>query len=157
MLEGNGNMIKSNKLIVLSIVILVCCVLGLIMFSFRERSLKPELIDEIRINNLDAISDKDYFFIKSDEYNNFYDGFEILKQLSPDYDTQKLDAKHFTYVVSVNGTITEINYSEKNCKMRNVIGLPKTYTAFLDYEKINDNTVRIYKIKKVDIDYDYHA
>lgn len=148
-------MIKSNKLIILSIVILVCSVFGLIMFAFREQSLKPELIDEI--NNLDSISYNDYFFIKSEKYNNFYDGFERLKQLSPDYDTQKLDAEHFTYVVSVNGTITEINYSGKNCKRRNAIGLPKTYTAFLDYEKTNDNTIRIYKIKKVDIDYDYHS
>lgn len=152
-----GNMIKSKKLIVLIVVILICSVLLFLMFEFRERNLKPELIDEIKVYNLDSTSDKDYFFIKSDEYNNFYDGVELLKQLIPDYDVKQLDTEQFTYVVSVNGTITEINYSGKNCKMRNAIGLPVTYTAFLDYKKTNDDTVRIYKIKKVNIDYDYHS
>lgn len=150
-------MIKAKKLIIPSVIIFVCLALGLLIFEIRDRNLKTELIDEIKIEDFQNALYTDYFFIRSDEYINFYDGFEMLEEIIPDYDFEKLDTEQFTYLVSVNGTVNTIEYSGRNCKMRNAIGLPVTYTAFLDYEKTNDNIIRIYKIKKIDIDYDYHS
>ncbi|MCH5191335.1 MAG: hypothetical protein J1F23_04145 [Oscillospiraceae bacterium] len=150
-------MIKAKKLIIPSVIIFVCLALGLLIFEIRDRNLKTELIDEIKIEDFQNSLYTDYFFIRSDEYINFYDGFEMLEEIIPDYDFEKLDTEQFTYLVSVNGTVNTIEYSGRNCKMRNAIGLPVTYTAFLDYEKTNDNIIRIYKIKKIDIDYDYHS
>ena len=150
-------MIKAKKRIISSVIIFICLALGFLIFEIRDRNLKTELIDEIKIDGLQNTLYTDYFFIRSDEYINFYDGFERLEELIPDYDFEKLYTEQFTYVVSVNGTVNMIKYSGRDCKRRNAIGLPITYTAFLDYEKTNDNIIRIYKIKKIDIDYDYHS
>lgn len=134
--------------------ILVC-----IMFIFIfNHNLTPKLIKEFNAVQIDSSDESfDYFFIKDDKYNGFYDGINRLKNYLPDFDKTTLDLDRFTYVVAVNGKINQITYSGRKCKRRTVLIFPDIYTAITDYEKTNDNVIRIYQIKKINIDCDYHS
>ncbi|MDE5974445.1 MAG: hypothetical protein K2G73_07230 [Eubacterium sp.] len=144
----------SSVSVLLLLIIIVACVFYMFVLN---HNLTTELIDEIFVSDLDDFENEpQYFFIKDSKYNGFYDGAEKLKYLYPCYEFNKLNLDKFTYVVSINGTIESIVYNGRNCKRRTQLGFPDVYTAIVNYSKTNDNIIRIYKIKKINIDYNYH-
>lgn len=121
-------------------------------------NLKLDLINEFEYNGdyKYAYGEK-YFFIKDDDYNCFYDGKEILKSYLPEYELSSLDTDDYTYMISVNRKINSVKYNGRNCKLRTYFLLPDEYEAIIESEETDDAVIRIYRMKKINIDYDYHS
>lgn len=116
-----------------------------------------ELVDEKEAASVSEAIDSNYFFTKDDSYQGFYDGVLRLQEYIPDYDISALNIQEYTYVVSFNCKIEEITYSGRVCKRRTILGFPDVYTANVTFDKTSDNVIRIYRMKKINIDYDYHG
>lgn len=140
--------------------ILVLVIIGIYLTNvfFVTHSLKMELIDEIEYSDSARYSyGEKYFFIKDESYNSFYDGKAVLKNYLPEYDTSLLDTENFTYMVTVNRKIDSVKYNGRNCKRRTYFLLPDEYEALIESEETGDGIIRIYRTKKINIDYDYHS
>lgn len=142
-------------------ILLTSCLLmifGMFNLFVFNHTLKAELIEEISINDT-QISMNSYpncFFIKDSYYNNFYDGEKILKEVVSNYDISTLDTKRYTYVVSMNSQIDSISYSGQKCNKRKCMIFPYEYKAETKLKYLNDGKIRIYRLKKINVDYDYH-
>lgn len=148
-------MTKNIKAFIILIFFVVLA--GIVIFIFINHNLNFELVDEISVYNLNENNyDTDYFFIKDSDFNGFYDGIGRLKHFVPQFQEQNINTEEFTYIVVINGNLKNISYNFNKCKKRNAIGFPSVYSALIEYEKTDDNVLRIYKIKKINIDYDYH-
>lgn len=152
-------MIKKNILIIIvaffGIFILI---LSLLIFKANiAHTIYPSLIQECTLKKefCDMYGNDGYcyFFVQSDEHYCFNgDGVEELKRYVPQYDVLKLDTDNYNYVVAINCEINSLNYSYKTAYKTTGIGID-TYVADADLIKTHDNTVRIYKMKKINIDY----
>jgi hypothetical protein len=121
-------------------------------------NLKLDLIEELKYNSSCSYSyGEKYFFIKDDNNNGLYNGKQVLKHYISDFDLTKLNTEKYTYLVAVNRKINSVNYNGRNCKLRTSFAFPETYEAIIDSEKTNDSLIRIYRMKKINIDYDYHS
>lgn len=152
-------MIKKNILII--IVALFCIfilILSLLIFKVNiAHTIYPSLIQEYTLEQEYCETyGKDgycYFFVQSDEHYCFNgDGVEELKRYVPQYDVSNLDTDNYNYIVAINCEINSLNYSYKTAYKTTGIGID-TYVADADLIKTHDNTVRIYKMKKINIDY----
>ena len=140
---------------IIALVIICVC---LINAFFVTHNLKVELIDEIEYSDSARYSyGEKYFFIKDESYNGFYDGIAVLKNYLPEYDMSLLDTENFTYMVTVNRKINSVKYNGINCKRRTYFLLPDEYEALIESEETGDGIIRIYRTKKINIDYDYHS
>lgn len=144
----------------LKMFVLVLIVIGIYLVNafVITHELKLKLIDEIEYaESAEHSYGKKYFFVKDEAYNGFYDGKEILKNYLPEYELSLLDTDEYTYMVSVNRKINSVKYNGRNCKLRTYFFLPDEYEAIIDSDEINDGIIRIYRLKKINIDYDYHS
>ncbi len=125
---------------------------------FLPHTLKTTLIEEIKYDNSCSYAyGEKYFFIKDEDYNGFYDGKAILGYYLPEYDLSGLDTDKYTYFVTVEGKIASVKYNGLNCKRRTVFAIPDEYEAIIESEETADGIIRIYRMKKINIDYDYHS
>ncbi|MGN0520995.1 MAG: hypothetical protein ACI4IQ_00005 [Eubacterium sp.] len=122
----------------------------------KTHTVFPSLIEEYSFEQ--AIFEKDgycYFFVQSDKHYCFNgNGLEELKIYAPKYNVSELDTDNYNYIVAINCEIDSISYSYKTAYKTMSLGID-TYIADADLTKTHDNTVRIYKMKNVNIDYDY--
>lgn len=150
-----------KKVMIISIISILA--LAIILFvickcCFIEHNVKLTLIEERQYDSSYSYSyGEKYFFLKDDKYNNFYNGIELLEYYLPEYDFSQLNVKEYTYLIAVNGEVSSVKYSGKNCNYRTYLGLPYEYKATIDYKPTDDDIIRIYQFKKINIDYDYHS
>lgn len=96
-----------------------------------------------------------YFFVQSDAHYCFNgNGQQELERLAPQFDISQLDVNRYDYVVAVNCRIRSIRYSYGSAYKTMSVGID-TYVADADLTKTQDDSVRVYRMKKVNIDYDY--
>lgn len=146
-----------RKIVLLSaLVIYIIGVAYCVNAFIITHEIRFELMDEIKCKKIVEGFPEKYFVIK-DDVNAFYDGFECLEKRLPDYDKAKLDTENYTYFVALNRKIESIKYNGSNCKRRTYFAFPDIYSAIIDCEETNDETVRIYRMKKINIDFDYHS
>lgn len=148
----------TKKVIFIS-VILILLIAGIVLINIFvvTHSVQLELVDEREAVSVSEAIDSNYFFIKDDSYQGFYDGVLRLQEYIPDYDVSALNTQEYTYVVSFNCKIEGITYSGRECKRRTLFVFPDVYTAHVTFNNTSDNVVRIYRMKKINIDYDYHS
>lgn len=77
-----------------------------------------------------------------------------MQRLAPQFDISQLDVNRYDYVVAVNCRIRSIRYSYGSAYKTMSVGID-TYVADADLTKTQDDSVRVYRMKKVNIDYDY--
>lgn len=148
-------MVKGKNIIIIIIISLIILV-GHIFFVIH--SPKLELIEKIEYLNQPIDYNVKYFFVKDEDYNGFYNGVEVFRCFDSEYDSSNFDTKKYTYIVSVNREIESIKYSGLKCKRRKLFFFPDEYQAdVVCSENKNDATLRIYRMKKINIDYDYHG
>lgn len=150
---------KKAKIILLFVFVIIVAIAVLTYFIFfYTHNVSFELADEM--DNVQISADNriytHYYFIKDSKYSSWYDGEERFKESFPNYDFSKLDTKKYTYLVLFSGNLNSVKYSGKNCKQRTII-FPYEYTAFVDADKTGDGSVKIYRMKKINIEYDYHG
>lgn len=96
-----------------------------------------------------------YFFVQSDAHYCFNgNGQQELERLAPQFEISQLDVNRYDYVVAVNCRIRSICYSYGSAYKTMSVGID-TYVADADLTKTQDDSVRVYRMKKVNIDYDY--
>ncbi len=144
-----------RKIIVISLCLLVIVIGNIFVIP---HTLDIELIEEIKYLSLpiDSYNIK-YFFLKDEDYPRFYDGNKILNYFLQKDDFSKIDTNKYTYIVSIDREIESVKYSGLKCKRRVFIFFPYEYQASIECGKTtNDGMLRIYRMKKINIDYDYH-
>jgi len=127
-------------------------------FFLITHTIKTELIEEIKYDKSYSYAyGEKYFFIKDEDYNGFYDGKTVLKHYLSEFDFSLLDTEGYTYFVCVGGKLNSIKYNGRKCKLRTYFAFPDEYEAIIDSEVLDDGVIRIYRMKKINIDYDYHS
>ena len=155
LIEGANGLMDKCKIIIVFTALLIIIIGNTFLVT---HSPQLEFIEEIEYSNspVDSYNIK-YFFIKDEDYNGFYDGLKVLSYFVPEYDLSKLDTNKYTYIVSVNREIESVKYSGLKCKRRTFVFFPDEYQAEIECsENKHDGMLRIYKMKKINIDYDYH-
>lgn len=145
-----------KKLLIIIITFLAATVLISLVLILKTYTVFPSLIEEYSFE--ETLFEKEgycYFFVQSDKHYCFNgNGLEELKTYAPKCNVLELDTDNYNYIVAVNCKINSIRYSYKTAYKTMSLGID-TYIADADLTKTHDNTVRIYKMKNVNIDYDY--
>lgn len=142
---------------IISVVFIVAVILLAHTFLITH-TIKTELIEEIKYDKPYSYAyGEKYFFIKDEGYNGFYDGKTVLKHYLSEFDFSLLDTEEYTYFVCVGGKLNSIKYNGRKCKLRTYFAFPDEYEAIIDSEVLDDGVIRIYRMKKINIDYDYHS
>lgn len=96
-----------------------------------------------------------WFSVRDDKYYGFYDEKCLLKYCE-DYNIGTIDTQKYTYIITCGHKLSSISYSFSEMKNRSFIIFPKQYIGkvLLEYEETD--MVYIYRVKKIDIDCDYH-
>ena len=123
------------------------------------QTVKPKLIATYDLEPPFSDTYKDggycYFFVQSDTHYCFNgNGQQELQRLAPQFDISQLDVNRYDYVVAVNCRIRSIRYSYGSAYKTMSVGID-TYIADADLTKTQDDSIRVYRMKKVNIDYDY--
>lgn len=151
------DMIKKRAIVLSVICVLTAVLIYLLNTFYITHNLKFELIDEAKAEcELSGLGEK-LFFIKDSGFSPFYDGKEFLANCAPNYDKSKLDTEKYTYLITIGRKVKSIKYSGRKCLMRTYFLFPDEYAADIDCEETDDKILRIYRVKKMNIDYDYHA
>lgn len=96
-----------------------------------------------------------WFSIRDDSYNGFFD-VQYLDKIGVNYSHLDFDYSKYTYVITIGYELSKISYSYHDMKNRKFIFIPKQFIGKVELKKDFSNRVYIYKIKKMDIDCDYH-
>ncbi len=80
----------------------------------------------------------------------------MLESYCEDYETGQLDRENYTYVVTCGHKLKNISYNLFETKNRKFIVFPKQFVGRVVLEYEESDNIYIYKIKKIDIDCDYH-
>lgn len=143
-----------NIIVFLSIFVLI-----IFIFFNRVTTINPELIEEYNLKQefIDVYGDDGYcyFFVQSDEHYCFNgNGIDEIKLYAPEFDLSRIDTNKNNYIIAINCKINSLSYSYKSAYKTMSIGID-TYVSNPDLTKTYDNKVRIYIMKKVNIDYDF--
>lgn len=140
-------------LIVLSVLIFI----GLTIFIYKiEFKLTFEQIEQISIstdsNHKNGLV---WFTLRDEKYNGFFsEGILVNYGVSPD--EINMDFSNYTYVVTVGHKLESIGYSYSQMKNRKFIFVPKQFVGIVNLQYEYSPNLYIYRIKKMDIDCDYH-
>ena len=96
-----------------------------------------------------------WFSIRDEKYNGFFDT-SILEKFSIKTDALELDLQNYTYIVVINYELDSLKYSASKTKNRIMGIFPKQYVGIVTLKNFDEDTIRIYKTKRIDIDCDYH-
>ncbi len=151
-------MIK-KKIIIIVVSLLIILALMLLVFMNRVHTVTPVLIKEYTSEQeiYDTYGDNGYcyFFVQSDKHYCFNgDGVDELKIYAPNFDLSSIDTDKYSYIVAINCEINSLTYSRKTAFHITTFGID-TYISDADLTKTHDSSVRIYKMKKVNIDYNF--
>ena len=66
------------------------------------------------------------------------------------------DFSHYTYIVTCGHELRSIKYSLSQTKNRRFLFIPKQFVGIVELQYDPSLYVHIYRVKKLDIDCDYH-
>ena len=156
LVKGGAVIVKKRTVFIRIILIALVFVVGAFV---APHTVKPKLIATYDLEPPFSDTYKDggycYFFVQSDTHYCFNgNGQQELQRLAPQFDISQLDVNRYDYVVAVNCRIRSIRYSYGSAYKTMSVGID-TYVADADLTKTQDDSVRVYRMKKVNIDYDY--
>lgn len=143
-------------LVIVLLLILSVIIIGRIFFYNQKHTL-----DFVKVTEIDRTPDDNdiyWFTLRNEEYNGFY-GIEMLENLSSnidDVDNINFDYDNYTYVITVGHELKSISYSYSDMKNRKFLFIPKQFVGNVVLDSKATDKLYIYKIKKMDIDCDYH-
>ena len=127
--------------------------IGLFKLNFFKE-IKFETVGSYDCNK-DYFEDLAWFTLRDASYNGFFPP-ETLDSLGVVDHNISFDYDNYTYVVTVRHELSKISYSYSQTKNRKLIIIPKQFVGNVELKKGITNKVFIYRIKKMDIDCDYH-
>ena len=139
------------------LVILVAVAIALGSYVvFAERNLAFEPITEKTLD-ISSVNERVKWFTISD--NNFekldlsdYAEKAIINQL----DSELIDTDNYTYIVTIGHRLKGFSYNYTRCSLRRFI-IPTEYIGRATLESQSTGKVYVYKIRKMNIDRDYHG
>ena len=141
--------------IIISIVILILLVIVFCIYHLPiYREIKYEVVFEKDAKTDLSDAYLKWFTVRDGKYNGFFD-LEMLESYIGE-EHEKLDVVDYTYIVTVGRQLKSISYSYSQMKNRNSIGLPKQFIGKVVLSEEQTNKIYVYKVKKIDIDCDYH-
>lgn len=151
-------MSKRKILIIIAAVLIITIFISLVLIN-QTHTVNPKLIMEYTLDekNCDIYGENGYcyFFVQNNRHYCFNgDGIEEFKMLVPKFDFSTLDLHNYNYIVAINCEINSLSYSYKTAYKTMSVGI-NTYIANANLTKTHDNSVRIYTMKSVNIDYDF--
>ena len=119
----------------------------------REIELEFEFVDVIENVKADDLNYRYWFTLRDEKYSGFVEA-SILDEY--EYDTSIFDFDNYTYVITLGHELKKIEYNFAYMKNRIYIVFPKQFIGKVTLNSVKTNDIYIYKIRKMDIDYDYH-
>lgn len=143
----------NSTLVVLSVLLFL--ILIILMYK-KEFKLSFEQIEQIPVST-NSFSDKEliWFTLRDEKYCSFYSS-EILLNYGVSPDKINMDFSKYTYVVTIGHELESINYSFSRMKNRKFLFIPKQFVGIVNLQYECSPNLYIYRIKKMDIDCDYH-
>ncbi|MDR1630532.1 MAG: hypothetical protein LBS36_10040 [Oscillospiraceae bacterium] len=152
---------KLKKLIILFIgaALLFICVATVILMRYKDTSFKEIKFETVASYEADIDTIRSigciWHTLRHPSYNGFFPD-EILDDLGVNRDDLRLDYNRYTYVVTFRHELLNISYSYSQMKNRTFIKLPKQFVGNVDLKSETTDNVYIYRVKKMDIDCDFH-
>lgn len=142
---------------ILILIFLVIILFGGGIWMIYIRAFKSINFEQVCIKdgNLERFKEHAWFTLRSPEYHGFYSE-ELLDTLKVDYDDIIFDYDHYTYIVTLGHELLNIEYSRSDMKNRIYGIFGKEYVGHVTLKEEFTNKIYIYRIKKLDIDCDYH-
>ena len=163
-----NSLIKKNTIkVFLFIVLSLLIVIGLIIDKmFFYHNIPFDLVAECDIiidkgtgfdekNRFCSWRDSNFWHtIRDEKFHPFY-GLEILQKADLPSDVT-IDTQKYTYVVTYGRQLKQIQYRYLDMKNRTLFLLPKQFVGRVLLGKETTEKIYIYRIRKMDIDCDYH-
>ncbi|MBP0960160.1 MAG: hypothetical protein J5992_08545 [Oscillospiraceae bacterium] len=141
---------KKALFFIIPIVVIVVLITGVIFYN-KDYNLDYTLVYYETCDNTD---DNTYWFsLRDEKYNGFFTE-EYLRNYGVKF--SDFDYENYTYIVTFGHELKGITYSPKKTKNRVMFVFPKQYIGKVVLCKENTGKVYIYRVKKMDIDCDYH-
>jgi len=141
------------KAFVLTIIFLLS-IISYFIYQFNTyHTIKFELIYEKKLNSnfYNTPNPTIWYTLKSNSFNGF-------DKNSPEYfDDIKLDYNKYTYIVVNDYQLKKLKYTWKEVNLRKMVIFPDLYVGFATLDKQKTGKTYLYRIKKMNIDSDYHG
>ena len=156
---------KKKVIIIVSAALVIACMLAAvsIWLIVSDRNVSFELISE---TDYDADYNGGYLKENSLAWFSLLDpnfesdilgsGTEILDSAGIVYNSDNFDVEHYTYIVTVGHKLKSLKYSFLKCNQRNEFLLPKQFIGHATLDKTQTDKIYIYRIKKMNINFDIH-
>lgn len=141
---------KKKLAFIIPVVIIVALITGYIFYN-KDYNLGYTLVYSESCDNINA--DEYWFSLRDEKYNGFFTE-EYLRNYGVGF--SDFDYENYTYIVTFGHELKEITYSPKEMKNRVMVIFPKQYIGKVVLCKENTGKVYIYRVKKMDIDCDFH-
>ncbi len=148
-------MTKTVKYVLIALSILFF--LGLCVFIHKKDfKLQFEQVEQISVSD-DLVNKNElvWFTLRDGKYNGFFSE-EILDDYGVSPDKINMDFSEYTYVITVGHKLENISYSFSQMKNRKFLFIPKQFVGVVNLQYEYSPNLYIYRIKKMDIDCDYH-
>lgn len=149
---------KKRKALIIFVIMLIFVAVTVILYK-SYFSISFEKIYEC---NADIPEENDlYWFTQRDaSYDGFFgtnnDWIYNLVDKSVDIESMHFDYNNYTYVITIDHELKKISYSYSDMKNRKFLFIPKQFVGNVVLDSKETNKLYIYRIKKMDIDCDYH-
>lgn len=146
---------KRIVIIVTVAVLLLALIFGAAILYNHEFVAELEQVAEL---DSDVNEDIYWFTLRSESYSPFFEKsyLENIIADKTEISDLKLDYDKYTYVVTVGHKLKSLSYSYSSMKNRVFGFIPKQFVGIVDLSSQHTDKVYIYRIKKMDIDCDYH-
>lgn len=140
-------------MIILSILFLLIFAMSIYKKDFE---LPFEQVEQISAS-AEALSENEpvWFTLRDEKYGGFYSSEKLLDYgvALNDFD---LDFSNYTYVITLGHKLESISFSYSKMKNRKFLFVPKQFVGIVKLQYEYSPNIYIYRIKKMDIDCDYH-
>jgi hypothetical protein len=143
-------LLKFAILFLLVVLLSVSCV-ALYNVKFN---LPFEPVERIAVDDIPD-SELAWFSLRDEKYSGFFT-LEKLTEYGVDASDLNLDFSHYTYIVTCGHELRSIKYSLSLTKNRRFLFIPKQFVGIIELQYDPSPYVYIYRVKKLDIDCDYH-
>jgi hypothetical protein len=96
-----------------------------------------------------------WFTIRDELFNGWFTN-DYLTNMGIDISNIEFDYNKYTYVITIGYELHRISYSYSDMKNRKFGFVPKQFVGKVELQRELKNIVYIYRIKRMDIDCDYH-
>lgn len=144
---------KSIKVTLAVLSVALLAVLSAAVYNAKF-DLPFEPVERIAVDDIPD-SEPAWFSLRDEKYSGFFT-LEKLTEYGADASDLSFDFSHYTYIVTCGHELRSIKYSLSQTKNRRFLFIPKQFDGIVELQYDSSPYVYIYRVKKLDIDCDYH-